>query len=281
MVNRVVLTAAAAVLLSSGPSFTDELPGASAPLGNGTVGSYTILGGEGVPQEIGVVFLAGALDGLPAEKNNVSRCFDRDGDGANSEHECEGDYQLTLPFAAVPGVDADVPFTFAMVNYNPKGHIPAAWSVPHFDIHFYSVPLADVEAIRVGSCDFFIDCDDQKRALMPVAAKYVHPDHIDVGAAVGLMGNHLIDSKTPELASPGSPFTHTWVFGAYEGRIIFHEVMATTDFLTATGDVCADIKQPQARETAGYYPTRYCFRRDTSDGTLRVYMADFVLQPAG
>src|SRR5690606_7534462 len=122
MVNRVIVTAAAAVLLSSAPSLADEFPGASAPLGNGTVGSYTILGGDGAPHEIGVVFSVGALDGLPAEKNNVSRCFDHDGDGA--KHECEGDYQLTLPFADAPGLGTDVPFTFAMVNYNPEGHFP-------------------------------------------------------------------------------------------------------------------------------------------------------------
>ncbi len=55
--------------------------------------------------------------------------------------------------------------------------------------------------------------------------------------------------------------------------------MATHAFLTTTPDLCADIKQPEAWERAGYYPTRYCFRRDAGDGSLRVFMSDFVMRP--
>jgi hypothetical protein len=153
--------------------------------------------------------------------------------------------------------------------------------VPHFDIHFYSIPLEEVETIRTGSCEFFIDCEVRKRAQIPVPAKYIHADHADVGATVGLMGNHLIDTKTPELAHHGAPFTHTWIFGAWDGRIIFHEVMATVEFLAGTDDLCAPIKQPEAWQTGGYYPERYCFRRDPADRSMRVYMTDFVLRPAG
>ncbi|MFQ5566590.1 MAG: hypothetical protein ACE5EU_09530, partial [Paracoccaceae bacterium] len=75
--------------------------------------------------------------------------------------------------------------------------------------------------------------------------------------------------------------THTWIFGAYDGHVIFHEVMATQAFLIFGLDHCADIKQPEAWERAGYYPTRYCFRREASGGRLKVFMEGFVLRPAG
>ena len=58
-------------------------------------------------------------------------------------------------------------------------------------------------------------------------ARYVHADHIDVGAAVPDMGNHLIDAKSPELVSQGQVFTHTFIFGAYDGHVIFYEPMIT------------------------------------------------------
>ena len=280
MMSRVVVAAAAAVLLSTGSSFASELAGVSAALGQGTVQSYTLLGADGAPTEIGVTLSAGAFEGLPDEPNNTSRCVDFDGNGTiNASGECEGDLQLNLPFAAELAGREDIPFVFAMVNYQPHGHPPLAWAVPHFDIHFYSITPAEVEAIRTGPCEFFIDCDVREQAIKPVPAAYVHPDHVDVGAAVGLMGNHLIDIKTPELAKGGPPFTHTWIYGAFDGRIIFHEVMATNEFLASTPDLCADIKQPEAWQRAGYYPTRYCFRRE-ADGGLSIYLADFVLRPA-
>lgn len=281
MALRIVVAAATAVCVSVSLSFAGQIAGSSGPIGQGTISSYTTLGANGAPAEIGVILSAGALEGLPDAPNNISRCFDADGNGAiNESGECEGDYQLDLPFAAELAARADIPFTFAMVNYQPHGHPPLAWAVPHFDIHFYSITPEEVEAIALGPCEFFIDCAVREHALVPVPAVYVAPDHADVGAVVGRMGNHLIDTRTPELAEGGPPFTHTWIYGAFEGRIIFHEVMATNAFLAATGDLCADIKQPAAWQRAGYYPTRYCFRRE-ADGGLNIYMADFVMREAG
>lgn len=286
MTYRVCLHAAAAAALLTGTACSapgessNEMTGATLPLGQGTVSSFATIGEDGVPAEIGVIFSAGAFDGLPAEPSQSGRCFDLNGDGVIGHGECEGDHQRDLPFPSEVRERADIPFEFSMVNWNPHGHDPEVWSVPHFDIHFYSIPESEVEAIALGDCGYFMDCAAFARATKPVPAQYVHADHANVGAAVGLMGNHLIDTQTPEFADPDTPFTHTWIFGAFDARIIFHEVMATHEFLTATDDLCHPIKQPQAWERAGHYPTRYCFRRE-ADGGVRVYMTDFVMRPAG
>ena len=283
MVHRDITAAAAAFFLSIGitPAPAGDLTGASGPLGQGTVASYATIGADGVPAEIGIRFSAGALDGLPAARNSTSRCFDLDGNGTiNATGECEGDYELDLPLPAEVTGRADIPFDFVMVNWNPEGHPPEPWLPPHFDIHFYQIPLSAVDAIEVGPCGIFIDCDAFKVAIQPVPAKYVHPDHASVDAAVGRMGNHLIDTKTPELGTPPQPFTHSWIFGAFDGRVIFHEVMATHSFMVLGSDTCPPIKQPQAWEVAGYYPTRYCFRH-YSDGGLEVFMERFELRPSG
>lgn len=279
---RFVAALAAGFVSFVGHSLAAELPGTVGPMGRGSVQSYTLLDAAGAPAEIGVILSAGAFEGLPEEPNNTSRCFDRDANGrVNHSGECEGDYQLTLPFAAELAGRTDIPFAFAMVNYQAHGHPPQPWAVPHFDVHFYSIPPEAVEAIALGPCDFFIDCAARERAMVPVPAAYVHADFADVGAAVGLMGNHLVDTKTPEFAEGGPPFTHTWIYGAFDGQVIFHEVMATNAFLTTTPDLCTAIKQPAAWARAGYYPTRYCFRRDAADGSMRIYMTDFVMREAG
>jgi hypothetical protein len=273
--------AASLILLGASQSSAQELAGASAPLGQGTVESYAVIGTGGVPQEIGIVFSKGALDGLPQRRNNTSRCFDLDKNGViNDAGECEGDYENNLPFPAEVTGRTDIPFDFAMVNWNPEGHPPEPWLPAHFDIHFYQIPESAVDSMRVGSCGIFMNCDDFQRAIRPVPAKYVHPEHASVEAAVGRMGDHLIDTMTPEFGTPPKPFTHTWIFGAYDGSVIFHEVMATQSFMALGPDTCAPIKQPEAWEKAGYYPTRYCFSH-APDGALKVFMEGFVLRPAG
>ena len=68
----------------------------------------------------------------------------------------------------------------------------------------------------------------------------MHPDHIDVGAAVPDMGNHLIDSKSPELVTKGTIFTHTFIFGAYDGHVSFYEPMITRAYLEPARPVRAD-----------------------------------------
>jgi len=75
------------------------------------------------------------------------------------------------------------------------------------------------------------------------------------------IGNHLLDSQSPELKD-SLPFTTTLIYGAYEGELIFWEPMITLDFLQKTPAACMEIRQPLAFRRAGYYPTQYCVRQD-------------------
>ena len=245
---------------------------AAEKLGNGTVKTYAMTGEDGRLTAVGIVFQAGMLDGLPTERSKTGRCFDLNKNGhTNDPGECEGDYEVRLAMPGALAKRTDVPFRWVGVNWNPHGHVPEAWSVPHFDFHFYMVDRAAVDGIRVGPCPIFIDCEDKKRALKKVSAKYVHHEHIDVGAAVSMMGNHLIDSKTPEMAKENpKPFTHTWIFGANDGQITFYEPMITLAYLRGRPNGCHRIKQPNAWARAGYYPTVYCIRYSEKHATYTV-----------
>jgi hypothetical protein len=255
--------------------------GESQKLGDGVAQVYAELD-AGAPVALGVAFDPGMLSGLPPMPNTWSRCFDKNGNGRIDPHgECHGDYELA--FALPPELQAGTPFAWVSVNWNPMGHTPPApppWAAGHYDFHFYIMPREAVRQIRPGPCAELIDCDDFVRAQMPVPASYVHADHIDVGAAVNDMGNHLINSKAAELAPGGPPFTHTFIFGAYDGHITFYEPMITLAYLESRPDECAPIKQPQAWEIEGWYPTTYCIRYDADEERYTVSLEDFLRRTA-
>lgn len=252
------------------------------PMGEGELRTYAEVDAEGRPAAIGVLLTETALAGLPPLRNATSRCFDLNGNArVDGPGECEGDLEFTLPLPAEVAEREDMPFKWLGVNWNAEGHPPAAWSVPHFDFHFYIASPAEVAMIRVGPCKIFINCDDLKTATKPVPAKYVPADHINVDAAVSLMGNHLIDVRSPELATPPERgFTHTWIFGAFDGRITFYEPMVTLAFLLSRPDVCTPIRQPAAWQKAGYYPTEYCVRYDRERAVYTVSLERMVERSA-
>jgi hypothetical protein len=261
-----------------------RLTGESMSLGDGSVHAYVELDKDALPSAVGVSFTAAMLNGLPAKPNKTSRCFDLDGDGEIADMgECDGDEEriLWLP-QDYPTVER-LPFKYIMLNWNPMGHglpAPPPWLLPHFDFHFYMQDYAEVDSMGTGPCGIFLDCEAFEHASKPVPAKYVHPDHIDVGASVPRMGNHLIDSRSPELIDPSRAFTHTSIIGSYNGSVTFWEPMITHDFITSRQNVCIPIRQPEAWETAGYYPTVYCIKYSEDDNSHTISLEKLVYREA-
>jgi hypothetical protein len=235
------------------------LRGRAEKIGAGTVQSFVTLDRDGAPRAIGVTMSAGALEQLPPVPNSVSRCFDLNGDGRHTGHECIGDEEriLDVPVDASAGL----PFRWISVNWNPAGHHNTPYATAHFDFHFHTGDRARVEAIAPGRCGELADCDDFKVASTPVPSRYLPEGYIDVGAVVPRMGNHLLDSRSPELKD-SLPFSSTFIYGTYDGELIFWEPMITLDFLQKSQDACLEIRQPEGFRQAGYYPTRYCVRQN-------------------
>jgi hypothetical protein len=245
--------------VSAGTSSKEQtLRGKLEKMGAGTVQSFVTLDPEGAPSAMGVRMSAGALEQLPAVPNTVSRCFDLNGDGRHTGHECIGDEEriLDVPFEASTGL----PFRWISVNWNPAGHHNTPYARAHFDFHFHTGDLNGVEAIAPGRCGELADCDDFKVATRPVPARYLPDGYIDVGAVVPRMGNHLLDSRSPELKD-SLPVSSTFIYGANDGQLIFWEPMITLDFLQKNREACFEIRQPKGFRQAGYYPTQYCVRQ--------------------
>ena len=283
-IRRVVSTVAAilaALSLGSSGARAARVLGTPSSLGNGTVASYSEFDASGAPKAIGVVFSASALDALPTAPSDGHRCFDANNDGViDLATECSMWHERVLPVPSEVSRRPDVPFKWALLNWNPKGHMPpGVFDKPHFDVHFYIEPIENIFALQRGTCGLeFLRCDQFALASKPVPRNYVPPNFQDLGAAAPAMGNHLLDPTTHEFH--GEAFTRHWIYGVYDGRVIFWEDMVALSYMLSKPDACFPIQSPDAVALTGYYPTRSCIRYAPAKDEYTVSMEDFVLRKA-
>lgn len=259
--------------------------GESASLGRGKLTAYSQAVGP-VPTSIGLVFTGGTLEGLPDHPpSDGMSCFDKNSDGTvDPHHECAGGYMHVLKLSPAFKSSADTPFNYLMANWNPIGHTPEGiWSVPHFDVHFYTNQIAETMAIRPGPCPVLVNCDDYKAGKILPNPRYIAPGYKDVDALEPAMGNHLIDQTSPEFH--GKPFTHTFLYGSWNGHLTFYEPMVTLAWYNGlrngtNKDACSPMKLPLASEKAGWYPTTYCLRYRANRDEFTTSLENFVYRPA-
>ena len=92
------------------------------------------------------------------------------------------------------------------------------------------------------------------------------------------MGGHWRDGKDPVFQK--QPFTRSWLFGGYDGKVLFYENMVTRVFLLSKPDVCDPIKSPKAVALSGFYPTVSCIRHDPKTGEHSISLEKFILREA-
>jgi hypothetical protein len=205
--------------------------GPQVSLGNGKVRTFVTISHSNVPAEVGVIITKGALTGLPAE-------------GVN----------LVLPMQNHAS-DA-TPFTHVYLDWNPNGHEPGPYKVPHFDFHFYMISSKDRMAISPS---------DPKMEQIPDPALWP-VGYIPTPGGVPQMGKHWVSPGTsPELCC-GQPFNYTLIYGTYAGKFIFTEPMITLAYLTSSQQLTksfSPLKQFTVPNT--YYPSTYQIRTDGTD----------------
>ena len=268
----------------AGKAQTDgaALLGEPLKLGDGRAQTFVELDRDGHPSVVGVSFEESLLDGLPTEPDGTMACFDADSDGdIDPGGECMLGVQRKL--AMPDGTPASLPIQWVGLNWNPEGHpapAPPVYGVPHFDFHFYLASPEQIEAIRPGTCGFMVDCEVFEQARIPVPERYMPEDYVEVGAVAAGEGNHLLDSKSPELGDPPAAFTHTFIYGSHEGHLIFLEPMITAAFIAGQPNECHPIKSPEAWEVKGRYPTEYCMRYLPEQREYRISLEGFVQREA-
>ncbi|MPZ63307.1 MAG: hypothetical protein GEU93_18885 [Propionibacteriales bacterium] len=259
--------------------------GESAPLGDGSLTAYSQTE-DGTPTSIGVVFPSSTLDGLPHDPPTAGLwCYDKNDDGTvDPITECAGGYENALHLSDDFRESVDSPFTYVLANWNPHGHVPPGiYDLPHFDIHFYTTPNSQRLAIRPGPCPALVNCDDYRLGKILPESRYIAPDYVDADAIEPAMGNHLVDPTSPEFH--GAQFTHTFIYGTWNGEITFYEPMVTHELFSdlvagARDDACFRVKLPQAWQSAGWYPTEYCLRYRENRDELTASLEGFVYRHA-
>ena len=151
----------------------------------------------------------------------------------------------------MPKEGKDIGIDHIDFGWNPKGHGPdPIYTHPHFDLHFYKVSKAEQAGVIPGPDPILVD------------PQYIPVDHVSGVFAVPNMGVHYADLTSPEFK--GFPFTGTFIYGFYRGKLTFWEPMFTRAFLLTKPQFTAPVKQPAKFHKAGYYPTTYRISYDNA-----------------
>lgn len=217
--------------------------GESVSIGNGTAQTWVEVDADDVPLRIGMTLTEGALTGLPSAARVMS---------------------LDLPEVA-----ADSLFKHVMFDWAPSGHPPSVYAGhPHFDFHFFMLSEEERLQIPAGTDE------------TPIPPEYMPEDYIPVPGlgtySFPRMGVHYVDSDAPELN--GEPFTRTLIYGFFDGEMIFVEPMITVAHFESHPTEVLPIKQPEAYQKTGYYPTAYQIEYDAEAGAFDIFLTDLVLR---
>ena len=146
------------------------------------------------------------------------------------------------------------------MHWEPSGHPPAVFQVPHFDLHFYNQTVAQVAAVAPP--------DPTPPASDHVPAGYTYPGPAQT---VPQMGVHAID---PTQLQNG--FTDVMIAGFYGGRMTFVEPMATQALLAQKKDFTLVVPRPAVLGLATRYPTKFTATYDAGSDAYTFEFSDFV-----
>lgn len=224
------------------------------PFGSGTARAWVQVDAEEQPTALGITLTEAALNGLPADVT-------------------PGLIWMVEYLLALPSDVALLPFNHIGVNWNPRGHIPnGIYNVPHFDFHFYTISPEERSRITARGEDL------EKCRKAPMAGRvpegYIFaPESEEPG-----MGGHWADPLSHEFH--GQAFTSTFIYGTYDGEVIFYEPMITKAYLETRPDVNIPVAVPQAYARSGYYPTSYSIRYDAKRKEYTVALEGMTLRQA-
>jgi hypothetical protein len=211
---------------------------------NGKARAFVKVNRSGVTEEVGAIITESALEDLGdhAEEEEITTVLD------------------------IPQVGSTTHLKHVYMGYNPHGHPPMnIYNVPHFDIHFYNTTSAEREAIT----------PNDPLTTIPPPAGYLPAIYIPT-APVPQMGWHWDDPTSPQFN--GQPFTSTFIYGTYNGKVTFYEPMITVDYIKSTASKYFPIKQATKFGKTGYYAREYGLRKNPAKRQYEVVIRDFMMQ---
>ncbi len=246
------------IALMAGCSMSDSdapkpgtFDGPAVAVGQGQARAFVTRDAYGKPLTLGIRLDEAALSGLPAEPP------------AGAEGTA---YTLALPAEA-----AGMGYDHIVVDWNPHGHVPpGVYDVPHFDFHFYLIGEEAINKITAVG-------EDLERAHKAPVPEFMPEGYIlPPGTEVPKMGAHAIDPTGDEFTKKS--FTKTFLYGFYDGEMIFVEPMITNAYLETKPDVTVPVKVPKAYAKLAYYPTQYGVRYVADTGKYEITLQGLVLR---
>ncbi len=159
-------------------------------------------------------------------------------------------------------------FNHAEIHANPLGHPSSGadlhrYQVPHFDFHFYSIPVEDVFAIPGGL--FFVDVPEE---LLPDG--YAQPEPVSIPQ----MGRH--GSSFEERATIG-PFDFATIAGFLPDASYMHflEPMMSQEFLLRRESFDLPVPIPSVLGRSTRYPTECVVRYDEDADAYHIVFKGF------
>jgi hypothetical protein len=221
-------------------------------LGYGKVRSWISVDSNGAPNEIGIEITPEAFKNLDAS----SKTLPPDGE------------TIVVPLQLK--ATELTPFDHIGMNWNPHGHEPVGvFDVPHFDIHFYMIPVEEQLAIPAWSPETNAAFNNYPPAGYLPADYFTPPD---AATAEAEMGKHWL----PVNLGAYLPFSKIMIYGSYDGKFIFLEPMVTLDYLLSNVDFTGNYSQPEHFAKPGNYPTKYNIYHNATTGNTYVTLSDFV-----
>ena len=221
------------------------LVGADITVGNGTAHTEVRVNRSGEPLSMTVVLTETGLSGLPATMPFT---------------------EFVLPLPAEP---SGTPVKHVTLDWHPGGHNPpGVFNVPHFDVHYYMITPPQRDAITPADPQF------AAKSVLKPAADLIPAAYTGDPFAIPRMGVHYTDPNAPERKGQG--LTLTFIYGFYNGEMIFLEPMASRSFLDTKASVVANLALPARYQVPGFYPTRHGVRYDPAAKVYRFELLDFI-----
>ncbi len=242
--------------LLTGKKATEKLnvfKGPEVQLGYGKVRSWISVDRNGNPSEIGIEITPEAFKNITDEEDKK----------IPADHST-----IIVPLHLK--AKQFTPFNHIGLNWNPHGHIPeGVFDVPHFDMHFYMISIAEQMAIPAWSPETDAAFNNYPPAGYMPADYFTPPGD---ATAEPQMGKHWLPVNLGDYL----PFSKIMIYGSYDGNVIFVEPMITLDYLLSNVDSSTEYSQPEHFQKPGNYPTKYNIYHNPDNGNTYITLSDFV-----
>lgn len=201
------------------------IPGEVQQVGDAAVSSWARLGPHGDVREVGVTVPISLFRNPPGHGDGPAGSF------------------VVLPFPEE--VKEQTFLNHFEMHWEEHGH-PPIYQKPHFDLHFYGVPVEEVWAVTPP--------DPVAPAPARIPAGYVYPG---VETTVPEMGTHALN-----MDDFTTDFVKSMVLGYYNGELTFVEPMVTQEYLLRGKSFQMNVPVPEELGRNVLYPTRFQARYD-------------------